>query len=92
MIVSPSGMFITFEVIINISLMLEVFVRIMAQRKAYFRFAANIIDVLIVFFCIATLSLLSKDCTVGAEVEKAIDSALLLLRYVIVLCLLGNHD
>lgn len=79
---SPTGFYVFLEYIINISLVLEVAVRIAAQRKTYFTFLANIVDVLIVIFCVVTLVFLHRECTVGNEFEKALDSILLVFRYV----------
>jgi hypothetical protein len=78
----PSGFFVFLETVINVSLIVEVAVRIIAQRGAYFRYLANIIDVVIVLFCIVTLILLRQDCSSGNGLEEAVDTVLLVVRYV----------
>ena len=48
----------------------------------YFTFMANIIDAVLVVFCVLTLVLLNhNECTTGAEFEEMLDTLFLVLRY-----------
>jgi hypothetical protein len=77
----PSGIFLYLECTINILLLLEVLLRIIAVGKNYFKYAANIIDIFVVIFCAVTLhSLISRNCTAGDEIENIFDAVLLALR------------
>ena len=77
----PSGFYIFMEYVINFALVLEVGVRLLAQRETFFQYWANIFDLALVFFCVMTLIILHRDCSTGNEVEKALDSILLAFRY-----------
>eukprot|EP00158_Paraphelidium_tribonemae_P008237 Partr_v1_DN28522_c0_g1_i3_m73720 putative Ion transport protein len=76
----PGGFFTFLEVIINISLLLEVAIRIVAQRSMYFKFMANIVDIFLVILCVMTLTLLNSKCSASTRLEEELDALLLVLR------------
>ncbi|KAF9548351.1 hypothetical protein EC957_006847 [Mortierella hygrophila] len=77
---SSSSLFIVLESIINGTMIAEVVLRLTALGKNYWRSTANILDVILVMFCIITLILVLQGCRSGHETEKVVDTILLILR------------
>ena len=80
----PSGVFTTFEIVINTALVLEVALRIFVQKWMYFKYVANLVDIVLVIICISTLSVLEKrtKCTTDqvTKLEEELDILLLVVR------------
>ncbi|KAF9133423.1 hypothetical protein BGX30_012295 [Mortierella sp. GBA39] len=77
---SSSSLFIVLESIINGTMIAEVVLRLTALGKNYWRTTANILDIILVMFCIITLILVLQGCSSGHETEKVVDTILLILR------------
>ena len=68
------------DFVINLALIAEVAIRIVSQGKMYFKFWANIIDAILLCFCILTLFVLGRACSASVEFEEVLDALLLALR------------
>ncbi|KAI8380901.1 uncharacterized protein BYT42DRAFT_593008 [Radiomyces spectabilis] len=76
----PSLLFIIFEAIINLAMIIEVTVRLLALRRAYWHSVWNIIDIVLVGLCAITLVVLATGCSVGERSEAIFDTVLLVIR------------
>ncbi|OZJ06814.1 hypothetical protein BZG36_00001, partial [Bifiguratus adelaidae] len=85
----PSSLlvFIILEIIINVAMILEVGVRLVALGRNYWTSLWNLLDILLVLLCISTLIVISHGCTNdgldgGQKGEEIFDTILLVFRNV----------
>ncbi|CAO3681601.1 unnamed protein product [Rhizopus stolonifer] len=76
----PSMLFIIFEAIINLAMILEVSTRLVALGKNYWKSAWNIVDIILVALCAVTLLVLTTGCSIGERNEAIFDTMLLVIR------------
>ncbi|KAJ1980054.1 hypothetical protein H4R35_001272 [Dimargaris xerosporica] len=76
----PSTGFVVLESIICIAMAIEVGTRILALGKLYWESALNVVDILLVFFCIILLVLLSHGCSKATAREELFNTIVLLVR------------
>ncbi|KAI8092365.1 uncharacterized protein B0P05DRAFT_526000 [Gilbertella persicaria] len=76
----PSIMFIVFEAIINVAMIVEVTTRLLALGRQYWRSIWNTIDIVLVVLCAVTLIVLTTGCSVGERSEAIFDTILLVIR------------
>ena len=77
----PSWLFFVIEFIVNVSMISEVSIRFLALGKAFSKSIFNLLDTLIMIFCIFTLIYLSTShCSPDSIHEAEFDSILLVLR------------
>ncbi|KAL0079267.1 hypothetical protein J3Q64DRAFT_1761839 [Phycomyces blakesleeanus] len=76
----PSPLFIVFEAIVNVAMILEVVVRLVALRRAYWKSIWNIVDTVLVILCAVTLVVLASGCSAGERSEAIFDTILLVIR------------
>ncbi|KAI7893264.1 uncharacterized protein EV154DRAFT_502241 [Mucor mucedo] len=76
----PSVLFIVFEAIINLAMIVEVTTRLLALGRDYWRSLWNIIDIILVILCAITLIVLTTGCSVGERREAIFDTVLLVIR------------
>jgi hypothetical protein len=76
-----SNLFYTLEVIINVGMVAEVAIRIIALERQFWRSSWNIADVLLTLFCIFSLIyLFTGTCSPERTREAEFDSFLLVIR------------
>jgi len=86
----PSTLFVILEVIINIAMIVEVSIRMVAVGRSYFFSCWNLFDLLLVFLCFSTLVfIVSGECSEGGREEAILDTFLLIIRYLIQFSRLG---
>jgi len=83
-----NGVYILLEGFIILALIIEVTIRLLAQRKYYFHSFWNIIDIIILSVCIWLYSITQSKCPLN-ENDSVIDSSILIVRYVIQFIRLG---
>ncbi|CDS13867.1 hypothetical protein LRAMOSA06041 [Lichtheimia ramosa] len=77
----PSPLFLLFEFVINMAMMMEVTIRFLALRKAFWHSLWNVMDAMLVLLCVVTLLVLMfADCSAGERREAMIDTILLVVR------------
>ncbi|KAI7881481.1 hypothetical protein K492DRAFT_194332 [Lichtheimia hyalospora FSU 10163] len=77
----PSPLFLLFEFVINMAMMMEVTIRFLALRKAFWQSIWNAMDAMLVLLCVVTLLILIfADCSAGERREAMIDTMLLVVR------------
>ncbi|CAO3607284.1 unnamed protein product [Cunninghamella blakesleeana] len=76
----PSLMFLIFEAIINFAMIIEVSIRFLALRRAYWQSIWNIIDTVLVMLCVITLIVLATGCSASERKEAIFDTLLLVIR------------
>lgn len=76
----PTLMFIVFESVINFAMIIEVGVRLLALRRAYWNSVWNIIDTILVTLCAITLIVIASGCSAGERSEAIFDTVLLVIR------------
>lgn len=76
----PGSLFTFLEIVINTALVLEVAIRLIAQGQVYFRYIANVLDMILVALCILTLTYIGHKCEAGTKLEEELDTILLILR------------
>ncbi|KAJ3193143.1 hypothetical protein HK101_005367 [Irineochytrium annulatum] len=80
----PSGYFYILETIVNLAMILEVGIRMLALRKIFWRNLWNVLDLLLVLLCVLTLLWLALgECTTERSWEAEADTILLVLRNMI---------
>jgi hypothetical protein len=77
---SPTPLFLFMEAIINISLVVEVLLRVIALKNMYWTSIVNIVDFLLVIVCFVTLGFLAGGCSPGSKLEEAADTAIIAFR------------
>ncbi|KAJ1554000.1 hypothetical protein HK096_005424 [Nowakowskiella sp. JEL0078] len=79
---SPSGYFIFLEIIVNFALITEVSIRLLALGKLFWKSTWNIIDMVVVVFCLITLVFLLAlgHCSETRSREAFADSVILIVR------------
>ncbi|KAJ8654968.1 hypothetical protein O0I10_009364 [Lichtheimia ornata] len=76
----PTLMFIVFESVINFAMIIEVGIRLLALRRAYWNSVWNIIDTILVTLCAITLIVIASGCSAGERSEAIFDTVLLVIR------------
>ncbi|KAI7861805.1 hypothetical protein BDF14DRAFT_246808 [Spinellus fusiger] len=76
----PSFLLIVFEGVINAAMIIEVGVRMVALRSAYWRSLWNGVDTVLVGLCAVTLVVLASGCSATERNEAIFDTALLVIR------------
>ncbi|KAG0809642.1 hypothetical protein G6F16_010277 [Rhizopus arrhizus] len=76
----PSSLFIIFEAIINLAMIVEVSTRLLALGKNYWKSVWNMIDIVLVIVCAVTLLVLTTGCSIGERNEAIFDTMLLVIR------------
>ncbi|KAJ1506006.1 hypothetical protein HMI54_005491 [Coelomomyces lativittatus] len=85
----PTPLFMSLEIIVNATLVLEVAIRFMGTRRHFWKSKANVIDAIMVVLCLVLLFILFRDslsCTGSLDSgskereEVMLDSVLLILR------------
>ncbi len=74
-------LFIAIEVFINCVLCGEVLLRMLIQKKRFFKSKANLFDVLVSILCVASLIVYFSGPSTLEEVDDAVAVLLLILRY-----------
>jgi len=80
--------YIILESLIILALIIEVTIRLLAQRKYYFYSFWNILDISILAVCIWLFSITKVKCPLN-ENDSIIDSSILIVRYIIQFIRLG---
>ncbi|ORX90908.1 hypothetical protein K493DRAFT_229323 [Basidiobolus meristosporus CBS 931.73] len=78
--ISPGLEFFVLEIIINLAMLFEVIIRMVALGKTYWKSLFNILDVVLMMFCLATLILLFLGCSPFNEKEELVDTVFLVIR------------
>ncbi|KAG0169042.1 hypothetical protein DFQ28_004056 [Apophysomyces sp. BC1034] len=76
----PSLLFIIFEAVINFAMIIEVSIRMLALRRAYWNSIWNIVDTVLVALCAVTLIAISSGCSTSQRNEAIFDTMLLVIR------------
>ncbi|KAI9310366.1 hypothetical protein BX666DRAFT_2008107 [Dichotomocladium elegans] len=77
----PTPLFVSLEFVINIATIIEVAVRLIALKKAYWKSVWNQLDVALVILCTITLVWLAiSNCSAGEQNEALFDTILLVVR------------
>lgn len=72
------------EIVINLTVIAEVSIRLIALKSYYFASLSNILDLFVVLFCfLAMYHLFSRECSLSSELEQSADNMLILFRYLI---------
>ncbi|KAI9297593.1 hypothetical protein K502DRAFT_346924 [Neoconidiobolus thromboides FSU 785] len=79
----PSTWFIVLEVLINIVMIIEVSIRIIAEGYSYWESKSNIIDLVLVLLCVITLIILASGCSQGARSEEIIETVIIAIRSIV---------
>eukprot|EP01120_Amphizonella_sp_Union-15-10_P010489 TRINITY_DN4203_c0_g1_i1.p1 TRINITY_DN4203_c0_g1~~TRINITY_DN4203_c0_g1_i1.p1 ORF type:complete len:210 (-),score=20.02 TRINITY_DN4203_c0_g1_i1:221-850(-) len=87
--------FMTIEILVNVTLLIDIIIRIAAQQKKYCKSPANIFDIIVLFFSVGSLVIYLEGTKIVSKIEDVAAAVLLSLRYVIVLTrvilILRNH-
>ncbi|KAI9146406.1 hypothetical protein BKA69DRAFT_1023992, partial [Paraphysoderma sedebokerense] len=87
----PTPSFIALELFINFVLIIEVSIRLIAMKKQYWKSKTNILDIIVVAFCIVTVIFIwGSDCNGTDNSELIADSILLIIRNLIQLTRILN--
>lgn len=77
----PGVWFIVFESIVNLTMVIEVTIRVLALGNMYWKSVWNFLDILIVFLCVLTMfSLFFTQCSTERSNEAILDTGLLIIR------------
>ncbi|KAK9728773.1 hypothetical protein K7432_000804 [Basidiobolus ranarum] len=76
----PGSFFIILEIIINVTMIIEVGIRMLSMGRAFWRWWLNIFDIIIVLLCIMTLIFLSHGCSRYAGREELAGTIFLVIR------------
>ncbi|PHZ13629.1 uncharacterized protein RHIMIDRAFT_236681 [Rhizopus microsporus ATCC 52813] len=76
----PSHLFIIFEAIINLAMIVEVSTRLLALGRNYWKSVWNVVDIILVMLCVVTLIVLTTGCSIGERNEAIFDTILLVIR------------
>ncbi|KAF9269975.1 hypothetical protein L218DRAFT_804968, partial [Marasmius fiardii PR-910] len=80
----PGLAFYILEVIINVSMILEVGVRLVAFGRQFWKSPFNVVDLVLTMFCALTLLVLAfAKCGSGSKEEEIFDTLLLVARNVL---------
>ncbi|KAG7098952.1 hypothetical protein E1B28_000842 [Marasmius oreades] len=80
----PGLAFYILEVIINVSMILEVGIRLVAFGKQFWKSPFNVVDLVLTVFCALTLLVLAfAKCGSGSKEEEILDTLLLVARNVL---------
>ncbi|KAI8577824.1 hypothetical protein K450DRAFT_250212 [Umbelopsis ramanniana AG] len=81
--VCPSPSLIALEYAINSAMVIEVFIRAVANGRAFFHSYYNAVDIILLLLCIVTLVLITTGCSNAQRDEAIIDTILLTLRNIV---------
>ncbi|KAL0578470.1 hypothetical protein V5O48_003519 [Marasmius crinis-equi] len=80
----PGVPFYILEVVINVSMILEVAIRFVAFGRQFWRSPFNVVDLILTVFCALTLLVLAfAKCGSGSKEEEILDTLLLVARNVL---------
>jgi len=81
--------FVFLEVVVNLSLLIEIILRVLAMGKKYWNYWGNYFDCFVLLLSLVAMSLYFAGDSVFKEIEEGFALALLICRYIIAILRVG---